>query len=153
MTNPFDNKSPADLLKLVQEGVECSNCFDGLSGWLTSQPESCLNCHGSGHTPLPNADLDAIAAKWCMHLKVRPDKASPGRWEGKADAPGGIWVSVPTPTTDPVAAMRLQVKYRLTNLDRLLMQGAISVEAICHTITTAALIAALTEAIQKEACT
>ncbi len=158
-SNPFkDITDPAELRALVQDGVKCEACERGkviqhehhaLSSW--SQLMNCPTCSGTGHTPLPNADLDALAAKWCGSGATQ-SKASPGKWilDGRFYKP----------TTDPVAAMRLQVKYNIgigSFLDgngkvyRAVRQRDVAfkentVEARCYAITKTALTEALTDA-------
>ncbi len=122
MTNPFqDITDPAELLEMARDGVECEACERGkviqyehhaLSSW--NQLMNCLTCHGIGHTPLSNADLDALAACWCEGEWVEPVPAM-DEWcmlIGERNIPSFLatWAPVPAYTTDPVAAMRLQVK-------------------------------------------
>ncbi len=167
MTNPFENiTDPADLLVLVQDGVKCEACKGwGRVGGAEDCPGcyDCSDCYGTGHTPLPNAYLDALAACWCEGEWVKMVNitfygwARPTFHEDDRCRPFHIWDRLTFhPTTDPVAAMRLSVKYGLymprstmvsTQGRDLIPLMDKTVDALCHALTEAALIAALIEAI------
>ena len=167
MTNPFQSiTDPKALRAMVQDGVKCERC--GGTGNASDPfqsdyetPVICLTCSGSGHTPLPNADLDALAACWCGSGATQ-SKASPGKWilDGRFYKP----------TTSPDAAVRLVEKYWLhiepvipehpdehtqpywtirwpRRMRHLHMSGGRH-DSFCHAATKAALIAALTEAME-----
>lgn len=110
--NPFFEKSPTELKLPVQGTAVCEEC-EG-KGWLhgdTDTREEC-SCNGTGkHPPLSDADLDALAAKWCEGLEVKYSS----EWETKFWYIGtpNEWHKPPAYTTDPREAMRLMVKYRL----------------------------------------
>lgn len=134
--------------------------------------ESCPTCNGTGHTPLSSPDLDALAACWCEGEWVRAwgNNAVPHFWQ-RARAfndweEGFVWDLIPDYTTSPDAAMQLLVKYKLQpkiiklqgkehwyvlcgagSEDCSVVEGA-TIEALCHALTEAALVAALTEAME-----
>lgn len=174
--NPFqDITDPAELLALVQDGVECERCRGkGYTTHWYAEDEigtpKCPTCSGTGKTPLPNPDLDALAACWCEGEWVQLDDNRGDerlRWQ--------IWVCNEfwyplvgvhynyQPTTDPVAAMRLQEKYKIGTQFLEEYEGCTNVwiadqedvpvpcihEFLCRAIAEAALITALTEAMEK----
>lgn len=173
MTNPFEGiTNPAILLAMVQDGVKCER-RDGkgvVGHWYAMDDygsANCPTCNGSGHTPLPNADLDALAACWCEGIFVRNRIWEyPKNYTYYVPNPAqytvrGNWVSLPAYTTSPDAAMRLMLEYKIEVIDwfnsgggRLAIYpgGTIDFtenELFCHAITTAALVAALTEAMTE----
>lgn len=181
MTNPFDSKTPAKLLALVQDGVPCKACGgNGGHAWMETiaggmdehgEPvpivqrveQECAACNGSGRVSLCDADLDALAACVCEGEWVRwCESGRPPRWQ-KIYAIGQphVWIDIPTYTTSPDAAMRLAVKYGVgivyLSTGRAAFTARVgpslyaeegTVEARCHGLATAALIAALTEAME-----
>lgn len=177
MTSPFaDIADPAVLRAMVQNGVECERCH-GIGQtqelWIGgTRSMNCPTCNGTGHTPLSNADLNALAACWCWGEWVRAwgNNAVPHFWQ-RARAfndweEGFVWDLIPAYTTSPDAAMRLQVQYNIGltafqgyGMADSLSEGAVmsklqtkftqnTVEARCHAITTAALLVALTRAME-----
>lgn len=166
MTSPFKNiTDPAVLLAMVQDGVECEWCKGRKDVYCETTTRmvraSCPACSGIGKTPLPNAGLDALCACWCEGREIEWRQQG-GVWFMLRDK-GMHWESIPRYTTNPAAAMRLQVKYRIStnwNLDgccafdarsgRWISGGDKTIEALCHAIIEAALIAALTEAMEGD---
>ncbi len=121
MANLFLTATPADLLTMVQEGVECERCYGtGDSHYETD----CDTCSGTGKTPLSNSDLDALAACVCDGEWVKFSSEWPRaqswtiRKDGRASAQTGYrtWQWVSFYTTSPDAAMRLQVKYDIDTM-------------------------------------
>lgn len=167
MTNPFaDITDPAILLAMVQDGVKCEEC----EGIDRNHFLQCKSCSGTGHTPLPNADLNALAACWCENMReLEPCLGAPPNWARDEEDGSISFQPLPAYTTSPEAAMRLQVQYNVepVHLGKIwcahvwvkhqlittrsgYTQDSEKVEALCYAITTAALIAKLTEAIQGE---
>lgn len=171
MTNPFaDISDPATLRALVQDGMKCERC-DGRQ-WPQVGPDACPVCCGpgkiSGKVPLSNADIEALAACWCEGREIYWDEDQ--EIFVHALHPHRVLAY----TTSPDAAMRLQVKYHIRprpisngdgtycwkiwatheikilgeNIPEVLAKED-TVEALCHAITTAALVAALTEAMEE----
>lgn len=171
--NPFAGISdPATLRALVQGGAECEACGGTGGTWDCPCPDCTV-----GKTPLPNADLDALAACWCEGWEYHPEGAAETlakfmkcTWrrplrEGYKENYFDWSDSPPAYTTSPDAAMRLQVKYHL-DVDWLDETSGIVYEGLSsdpsrrhtdfmnseleHAITTAALVVALTEAMEGD---
>lgn len=163
MTNPFLNTAdPAQLIEMVRDGVTCEQC-KGLKFVTTrtdynEQHHKCPTCSGTGRIPLPNADLDALAACWCEGEWVRADRTF-GGWRYYTHRPFPNSVDfIPLYTTSPDAAMRLQVKYNMGITPLMWDWGEViipgeyismkfkenTIEARCRAITEAALITELT---------
>lgn len=113
---------------MVQDGVECERCggngghtwMETIAGGMDEHgdpvpmgqrvEQECLTCKGTGKTPISNADLDALGAKWIYgyevkyligwwYMKVGPGKLlRPARGEF---ALGWRWEVVTSYTTDP----------------------------------------------------
>ena len=172
MIPPSDLTDPEVLAKMVRDGVRCGDC-GGTA--VTIGNFTCDTCSGTGRVPMSNADLEALAAKWCDSAIVEGPIAS---FDG-----GVSWWYAPQYTTSPTDAMRLQVKYDIETMplkgNATDPDGAWSAgtwvgpegeqdskrvdvyvaylkdaaedekrKALCRAITEAALIAALTEAMQ-----
>ena len=144
----------ADLARMVREGVECENCGGG--GYVEvsnleygpsddyGDPTS-VQVHGevpcgcnAGRTPIPNADLDVLAACWCegweQHVWTK-------QWD---DVLNKTWHEHPPAyTTSPAAAMRLMLKYDI--IPTWLKDNPQTVEELCYALTTAALLVVLEE--------
>lgn len=164
--NPFaDISDPAILRALVQDGVKCEWCWGTGDRYYETE---CDDCNGTGHTPLPNADLDALAACWCEGWKYWPD-VDDRHWQKPPERACSYHHTCPAYTTDSAAAMRLAEKYALNLIVwrmegdkvtewRAIQSALVHIEPSCkatnanpcHAITEAALIAALTAAMLTE---
>ena len=105
--------------------------------------------------PIPTQNIDALAACW-VRGGVGESRGWPsgdfGQW--KQCSWLGDWWHVPAYTTDPAAAMRLQIKYGLTTrphgTERWIAyddvwDDCVADQSLCRAITASALLAALEE--------
>lgn len=175
MTSPFAEKSIPELIALVKGAAVCEECkgtgknYAGADGrMLIHTGIACRPCLGTGkHSPLEDAEIDALAACVCEGMWVR---LSEKKWFNKEGTffiwehcyfGWELWLRIPAYTTDPREAMRLMVKYHLDptpiltggNQENWKVHGTFrnessqvknTVEDLCRALTECALIEALT---------
>lgn len=118
MTNPFLEKSPAELKLLVQGTAVCEECSG--AGFVTipyyAARNTCPTCNGTSKQPsLSDADLDALAACLCdgQWIQMNEHIRHWVEWHLELVNVENGWLAPVPFTTDPREAMRLQVKYNL----------------------------------------